>query len=111
MKKIYIAGKVSGESVAACTMKFGTAQKELESLGFEVVNPLQLVNNWKSTWHDAMKKCIIALIDCDAVVLLPDWEQSIGAKIECQLANGLGITTVNYSKYGLTVLVSNLNAN
>ena len=38
-KKIYIAGKVSGEKLAQCTMKFGTAQKFLEDKGYEVVNP------------------------------------------------------------------------
>ena len=46
MKKIYIAGKVSGEPIADCTLKFGTAQKEIETLGFEAVNPIAVVNDW-----------------------------------------------------------------
>jgi hypothetical protein len=35
---------VTGEPIAACTIKFGAAQKQIEALGFEAVNPLELVN-------------------------------------------------------------------
>ena len=91
MKKIYIAGKVSGEPLAGCTMKFGTAQKEVESQGFEAVNPLAVVGNWQTPWQKAMRLCLHALIDCDAVLLLNDWQDSRGAMIEQKLAQDLGI--------------------
>jgi hypothetical protein len=103
-KKIYIAGKVTGESIAECTMKFGLAQKEIETIGYEVVNPLAVVADFNSPWEVAMKKCIKALVDCDGMVILPCWQNSPGAKIERQLAEDLNITIVNYSKVGLTVL-------
>ena len=109
MKKIYIAGKVSGEPIAECTMKFGQAQKELETWGFEAVNPLAVVGDFKSSWDAAMKKCIKALVDCDGMVILPDWQDSPGAKIERQLAEDLNIVIVNFSKAGLQVLNSNLS--
>lgn len=64
-KKIYIAGKVTGEPLAECTMKFGEAQKHIEALGFMAVNPLEVVNDFHTTWENAMKKCIKALMDCD----------------------------------------------
>lgn len=91
MKKIYIAGKVSGEQLAECTMKFGTAQKKLEQNGFIAVNPLAVVGDWKTDWQPAMKLCIKALMDCDGVLLLPDYLESRGATIERNLAKDLDI--------------------
>jgi hypothetical protein len=44
-KKIYIVGKVSGEPLAECTMKFATAQKEIESQGLIAINPLAVVGD------------------------------------------------------------------
>ena len=91
--KIYIAGKVTGEDLAKCTMKFGIAQMELEKAGFEAINPLEVVGDWKATWEAAMKKCIKALVDCDAVYFLPDARQSPGAMYELEIANKLNIPT------------------
>jgi hypothetical protein len=108
MKKIYIAGKVTGEPLQEVTMKFGSAQKKIEELGFEVVNPLEVVGDFKCDWETAMKRCIKALLDCDGMVILPDWKDSTGAKIERQLADDLNIQIYNYSKFGLEVLVGNL---
>jgi len=91
MKKIYIAGKVTGLPIAEVTMKFGTAQKELESKGFVAINPLEVVNDWNATWEDAMKKCIKALTEVDGIYLLPCYTRSPGAKLEIELAEKLKI--------------------
>jgi hypothetical protein len=91
MKSIYIAGKVSGEPIAECTMKFGTAQKEIENQGFKAINPLEVVGDWQTPWQPAMKLCLLALICCDAILLLDDWQDSRGAMIEQKLAQDLGI--------------------
>lgn len=90
-KKIYIAGKVTGLPIAETTMKFGEAQKELEARGFEAINPLAVVNDWHATWEEAMKKCISALVECDAVYLLPCCNNSPGAKLEISIAASLRI--------------------
>lgn len=89
--KIYIAGKVSGEKIHEVTMKFGKAQKQLEALGYEAINPLEVVNDWKADWKDAMKLCIKALVDCDAVLFLPDHKESKGAMLEFDIARKLEI--------------------
>lgn len=89
--KIYITGKVTGEPMAECTMKFGAAQKELEALGYEAINPLAVVNNWQATWQEAMKLCIKALMDADAIYVLPCADRSQGAACELSLAADLGI--------------------
>lgn len=108
-KKIYIAGKVTGEPIAECTKKFRLAQKEIESMGFDGINPFEVVMDFKATWQAAMKKCIKALVDCDAMVILPCWQDSKGAKIERKLAEDLGITIVNYNSFGLKVLKTNFS--
>jgi hypothetical protein len=89
MKKIYIAGKVTGLSIAECTMNFGTAQIAIEKLGHQAVNPLEVVNDWKCPWDLAMRKCIAALMECDAILALDNCNQSEGARIELQLAHKL----------------------
>ena len=94
MKKIYIAGKVTGEPIAEVAMKFGAAQKELEAMGFEVVNPIAVVNDFNCPWDIAMRKCIAALMQCDYIFLLPDHRQSKGATLELDLAKMVGIKAI-----------------
>ena len=109
MKKIYIAGKVSGETQVECAMKFEAVQKQVEALGFQAINPLEVVGHWDTTWEEAMKKCIKSLLDCEGMVLLPDWEQSTGAQIERKIAEDLGITICNATKDCLQILHKNLS--
>lgn len=93
--KIYIAGKVTGEPIHEVTMKFGNAQKEIEQKGHEAVNPLAVVNDWHKPWDEAMKLCIKALVYCEGIYFLPDWQESTGAKLEYFIAEALGISIVN----------------
>lgn len=91
MIKVYIAGKVTGEKIQDCTMKFGAWEKAFESMGMEPVNPLKVVDSWHTPWEIAMRKCIGALVECDAVFLLPDFVESKGAMFEQLIASTLGI--------------------
>lgn len=84
--KIYIAGKISGEPLAQCTMKFGTIQKCLENLAHEAINPLEVCVGAGLSWHEAMRKDIKALMDCDAIYVLKDYTESRGALLEYQIA-------------------------
>jgi hypothetical protein len=72
-------------------MKFGGMQKQLEKMGYEAVNPLEVVGTWQVTWQQAMKLCIKALVGCDAVLALDDYTQSRGAKIELDIAEEMGM--------------------
>ncbi|MBK5213391.1 MAG: DUF4406 domain-containing protein [Flavobacteriaceae bacterium] len=97
--KIYITGKVTGEPIAECTMKFGMAQKQLEALGHQAINPLAVVNDFHTTWPEAMKLCIKALMDADAIYALPCHETSKGAFVELQLAAHLGVPIYHNLKH------------
>lgn len=92
--KIYIAGKVSGEDQKECFAKFAKVQKEIESQGFEALNPLELVGTWDITWEKAMKICIIHLMTANAVIFLDDYAKSRGSMIEHRLASELKIITL-----------------
>lgn len=84
--KIYIAGKISGEDMAECAIKFEKAYKEIRSMGADAVNPLTVVDDPHAAWQDAMRKCVRAMMGCDAVFALPDYTDSKGAMIETDLA-------------------------
>ena len=91
IKKIYIAGKVTGLPFQEVQEKFATAQATIEKLGFEAVNPILVVNNPDENWHIAMEKCLVALSQCDAIYMLPDFKDSPGADIEHKKAYALGL--------------------
>ena len=88
-KKIYIAGKISGEDLALCTMKFGAIQQAIEALGYVVINPMELIQNKNTHWQVAMRICISRLMTCHGIFVLKDHVASKGASIEFQLAKDL----------------------
>lgn len=120
MKNIYIAGKVSGLHEQEVSEKFENAKKTIEAMNYEVINPVELVKAhlnefWRcktltdsDVWKIAMKVCIKKLVDCDGIVLLPDWQQSRGALLEVKIAEGLGIPIYDYSEFGLKFMHCNL---
>ena len=78
--KVYIAGKYTGIEEAAEKM-FNSSECRLEKAGFEVINPLGLVPKYTS-WKDSMDKLLPEVKKCDAIALLPNWKDSIGASLE-----------------------------
>ncbi len=95
-KKIYIAGKVTGLQQAELRYKFDTAAAQLTAEGYEVKNPLDIVNNEDEPWISAMKKCLRVLLDCDEIYMLHDWHESNGAIMEHGIAKALHIQ-IRYS--------------
>lgn len=104
-KKIYIAGKISGLPMNETAVKFANATLNLINQGYEPINPVELVQNYlfenyrliqlsdNEIWKTAMRVCLKELVDCDGVLLLPDYMDSRGALIESKLALDLGIPT------------------
>ena len=88
--KIYIIGAVTGYDPDEVRDKFATSERRLKEMGLTPVNPVNIVPEGLN-WVAAMKICIAALIECDAVFLLPDWERSKGAMLEVMIARNLEI--------------------
>jgi hypothetical protein len=96
MKTIYIAGKVTGLPFPKVKTKFKAAQKALEEMGFEVLNPIEIVNDPLCDWNVAMRICIANLMLADAIYMLPCCNNSPGAKLEIALAANVKIPVFKY---------------
>ncbi|RQO65101.1 hypothetical protein DBR40_24840 [Pedobacter sp. KBW01] len=93
--KLYISGAITGKPDLNRT-KFANATKTFRDLGYIVVNPHEICYDLKEDeWNQCMRRCIIALMDCDTVILLDDWQSSTGATVEYQLAFGIGMEVFN----------------
>lgn len=92
-KKIYIAGKVSGEEHGKVFIKFMAAESRLKMQGWEPVNPIRFCGSeWP--WADCMKACITRMMECDAIYMLKDWKYSRGARLEHFIALKLGMRII-----------------
>lgn len=94
--KLYLAGPMSGlpdHNFPA----FNQEAARLRALGYEVVNPAELnldvdlVRSPEAVWLACMRKDIHELVECDGIALMSGWSQSRGAKLEQQIAEGLGL--------------------
>jgi len=86
--KVYVSGKVSGDS--EYRKKFADATAELLKAGYDAVNPVEYAS-LEDSWNTAMRKTLALLLVCDGVALLHDWKDSRGAGIEARLAADLGL--------------------
>lgn len=79
--KVFISGKVSGEDYYTAYRKFSDAEKHLEKIGYNVINPMMLCRReW--SWLRCMIVCIRHLLSCHCIYQLSNWQQSRGARIE-----------------------------
>lgn len=86
IQKIYISGKITGLPIGEVIAKFRGAEAKIRSFGFEPVSPLENGLPFEAEWPDQMGKDIALLLRCDAIYMLPDWQQSEGAMIEYLIA-------------------------
>jgi hypothetical protein len=93
MNRIYIAGKVTGLPLAEVRSKFKQAEDLLRAKGWAVTNPIQIVPQGIS-WQDSMRICLYHLVGCDAIYLLPDWNDSKGAQLEYTIADILTMEVI-----------------
>lgn len=91
MQKVYIIGAVTGLDPEEVRNKFAEAERRLKEMGMSPVNPINFVPE-DLAWGAAMRICVKALVDCDAVFLLPDWVSSKGGMLEVTIARNLGLT-------------------
>lgn len=98
--KIYISGKISDLHVDDFTREFKKAENHLKYLGHEPVNPVELPHDHAyadslptpfEKWAYYMDIDMQALIRCEAIFILSNWQTSKGARIERALAFEMGL--------------------
>lgn len=83
--KVFISGKVSGIKYYVAYQTFANADRLLSQQGYKVVNPMKICKkHW--SWARCMIKCLWAIMFCDKIYQLPNWQESRGARIEYKWA-------------------------
>ena len=116
--KVYIAGPMQGHPRFNFPL-FDIAAKSLRAYGYSVVNPAERdrtvhpdIESWPGFETGDVSMCpkfdlastlrwdFHALMECDAIVMLPGWEASSGARDERHIAErtGLRIFTAHFDK-------------
>jgi nucleoside 2-deoxyribosyltransferase len=92
--KIYIAGPITGFDLKERRHTFSNIEDFLKDNGRVPVNPMALPHNHDKSWESYMRECIAALVTCDEIFMLKNWEASKGAKIEFYIADKMGMKII-----------------
>ena len=95
--RCYISGKISGLPEDQVTEKFADMENRVRTWGWKPVNPATVVMHTDCEWVDYMVEDIALLFGCDAIVMLPDWQQSNGARIEHAIAKMRNMVVLYWS--------------
>lgn len=93
MKKIYISGKMTGLTCGVIKDKFQNTKDLLINKGYTVVNPFEILTD-DQTWLGYMRADIKELVDCDAIYMQKDYQDSKGALCEREIAIRLGLDVI-----------------
>ena len=104
-KKVYISGKIGEEGLSEATReKFAKAEKWLKAQGYAVFNPTtsgldtaaeQAAKKYGTTFYkEILIYDLMALKQCDAIYMLPDWQHSPGALVEYFYAKAVGLEVI-----------------
>jgi hypothetical protein len=89
-ERVYISGAVTGKPRQKTKRKFGQAERYIKALGYCPVNPLKNGLPKSATWEQHMEIDFALLAMSERVLMLPDWEDSRGARRELKEAVRLG---------------------
>ena len=94
-RRIYIAGPMTGHSDHNFPA-FHAAAERLRNASWDVVNPAENFAGRTDLPRETYLRADVGLlVQCDAITLLPGWEESRGAKLEYLLARELGLRVID----------------
>ena len=91
--RIYLAGQTTGHPELNFPL-FHAEAKRLRDSGHEVINPAEINVDPTKGWQDCMRADIAELVKCEAIAMLPGWQQSRGATLEHHIAMQLGLRVI-----------------
>lgn len=98
--KVYLGGPMTGHPEHNYPA-FTAAAAVLRAKGYEVINPAENDDGDASnTWDYYMRQNIIHILNVDAIIVLPGWEDSFGCTFECLLGYLLKVPSYEYSPQG-----------
>jgi len=97
MKKLYIAGKITGLPRWWVVLKFGFWQDIFEFLGYDIYNPVELIDK-ETSYSDAMDRCYVLVYYCQEIFTMPGWSKSKGAVKERNYALDLNKKIIGFKK-------------
>lgn len=90
--RIYISGKITGLDYEVAKGYFCTVEEKLKEAGHIGINPMTLVPYKEGkTWEEYMLDDIKLLFSCDAIIMLENWLDSKGARMEHEIAKTHGL--------------------
>ena len=104
-KKCYISGKITELPNEVATKNFREASLYAQFLGYEPINPMEIIPNGdepkseKEKWSWYMKADLKEMMDCDAILMQNNWKDSKGAIVEHNLAKDLGLAIMHIGRH------------
>ena len=96
--RLYIAGPMTG--IPDCNYPlFNDVAEMLRLAEYEVINPAEVSAGQRAHYVDYLREDLRAMLDCDGVALLPDWEFSTGARNEVNVAGLLKMPVKTYNDW------------
>jgi hypothetical protein len=86
---IYLSGAITSDP--HYLLKFQRAEDMFARFGMNVINPCKLEHREGATQDEYLRKDISEMVLCDAVYVMRDWVNSLGAQTEIKVANILNI--------------------
>lgn len=106
-QRIYLSGPMTG--LPECNFPaFLRAADRLRRRGLEVFNPADYGADPDQTWEDCLRRDIPDMLACEAVAVLPGWEESRGASLEVSIASILGIPVVDAETHAAVPVAAKL---
>ena len=85
--KLYLAGPMSGKA-GFNYPRFQEVAEALRSRHYDIVSPHEMHDGDTSqSWEWYLRKDLTIMLECDGLILLEDWEESRGARLELFVAD------------------------
>lgn len=99
-KRVYLSGSITNTKNYKGLFMFAEELAVLDDAE-QIYNPAAQIPA-SSSWEQAMHRCLSEITNYDTVVMLPGWNTSRGARLECDVALACGMQIVDFSGNKIT---------